>query len=96
LVVIGASSAAVYTAGIAAISRSFDAAEMPSGTATFNVLWFVGAVAGPSVAGYAMTLWDPHGMAVSIIASAIVLGLANVLARHRGSNGRVAEPRDRK
>lgn len=83
LVVIGAASAAVYTAGIAAISGSFNAEEMPSGTATFNVLWYVGAVAGPSVAGYAMTLWDPHGMACSIIASAIVLGLASMLARHR-------------
>jgi MFS family permease len=96
LVVIGASSAAVYTSGIAAVSGSFNATEMPSGTATFNVLWFVGAVAGPSVAGYAMTLWDPHGMAVSVITSAMVLGLFNMLARHRGSSARADDPRDRK
>ncbi|MET1025666.1 MAG: hypothetical protein ABWY00_00755 [Dongiaceae bacterium] len=39
------------TAGIATISSSFNAAEMPSGTATFNVIWYVGAVSGPAVAG---------------------------------------------
>lgn len=83
LIVIGASAAAVYTAGIAAISASFSAEEMPSGTAVFNVLWYIGAIAGPSFAGYAMTLWDPHGLVGSIIVSAIVLALANLLARHR-------------
>src|SRR5262249_3077173 len=72
LILIGAASAAVYTAGIAAISASFNAEEMPSGTATFNSIWYVGAVAGPAVAGYAMALWDPHGVALSIIVSCVV------------------------
>jgi len=88
LILIGAASAAVYTAGIAAISSSFNAKEMPSGTATFNVFWYVGAVAGPAVAGYAMALWDPHGLALSIIASCVVLGLVNAFARYR--EGRVS------
>lgn len=83
LVLIGAASAAVYTAGIAAISGSFSAEEMPSGTATFNIVWYIGAVAGPAIAGYAMTLWDPHGVAASIIISCIALGFANALARYR-------------
>jgi MFS family permease len=83
LILMGASCAAIYTAGLAAISGSFSAAEMPSGTATFNVFWYIGAVAGPAVAGYAMTLWDPHGIAVSIVISCIVLGFANAFARSR-------------
>jgi MFS family permease len=91
LILIGAASAAVYTAGIAAISGSFNAQEMPSGTATFNVLWCIGAVIGPAVAGYAMTVWDPHGVALSMIVSCVVLGFANALARHR--EGRVSSSR---
>jgi MFS family permease len=83
LILIGAASAAVYTAGIAAISSAFNAEEMPSGTAAFNVIWYVGAVGGPAVAGYAMTLWDPHGVAASIIISCIVLGSVNAFARSR-------------
>jgi MFS family permease len=83
LILIGAASAAVYTAGIAAISSSFKAEEMPSGTAAFNVIWYVGAVGGPAVAGYAMTLWDPHGVAASVIVSCIVLGSVNALARYQ-------------
>src|SRR5262249_26158652 len=87
LILIGAASAAVYTAGIAAIGSSFNAEEMPSGTATFNALWYVGAVAGPAVAGYAMALWDPHGLAPSIIASCVVLGCVNALARYQAYAG---------
>jgi MFS family permease len=83
LILMGAASAAIYTAGIAAVSGSFNAEEMPSGTAAFNVFWYAGAIAGPAVGGYAMTLWDPHGVAASIILSSIVLGLANALARRR-------------
>jgi MFS family permease len=83
LILIGAASAAVYTAGIAAVSGSFSAAEMPSGTAAFNIVWYIGAVTGPAVAGYAMTLWDPHGVAASIIISCIALGSANALARYQ-------------
>ena len=83
LILIGAGSAAIYTAAIAAISGSFSAAEMPSGTATFNLLWSAGAVVGPAVAGYAMTLWDPHGIAASMIVSCVVLGITNALARRR-------------
>jgi MFS family permease len=83
LIVVGAASGAVYTAGVAAISGSFSAGEMPSGTAVFNIAWLVGGVAGPSAAGYAATLWDPHGFAGSIVASCVVLGLVNALARRR-------------
>jgi MFS family permease len=83
LILIGAASAAVFTAGLAAVSGSFDAEEMPSGTATFNVVWYVGAVGGPAAAGYAMTVWDPHGIAVSIVISCILLGFTNGLARYR-------------
>lgn len=83
LIFIGAASAAVYTAGIAAISSSFSAEEMPSGTAAFNIVWYVGAVIGPTATGYAATLWDPHGIAASVVTSCVVLGFVNALARYR-------------
>jgi MFS family permease len=86
LILMGAGSAAIYTAALAAVSSSYNAEEMPSGTAAFNVFWSAGAVSGPAVGGYAMTLWDPHGVAASVIVSCIVLGFANALARrHRKS-----------
>ena len=81
LIVLGAASAAIYTAGVTAVSTSFTADEMQSGTATFNVTWYVGGISGPAIAGYAMTIWNPHGLAGTVILSSIVLAIANAFAR---------------
>lgn len=81
LLVLGGASAAVYTAGLAGIADSFSVEEMPSGTATFSVLWYAGGLAGPIAAGYAMDWWDPYGMAAIVATSALVLAAANLVPR---------------
>ena len=57
---------------------------MPSGTAAFSGLWYVGGLSGPIAAGYAMDLWNPHGMAAAVAgACAILVGASAIAARAR-------------
>jgi MFS family permease len=90
LIVLGACSAAIYTAGVTAVSGAFTNEEMQSGTATFNVTWYIGGISGPAIAGYAMTIWNPHGLAGTVIVSGLVLGIANAFARLRRKNAKPA------
>jgi MFS family permease len=85
LLVMGGAAAAIYTAGLAGINDAFSGDEMPSGTAAFSVLWYVGGLSGPVAAGYAMDLWDPYGMAAAVAAAcAILVGASAIAARtHR-------------
>jgi MFS family permease len=82
LLVMGGAAAAIYTAGLASINDAFAAEEMPSGTAAFSVLWYVGGLSGPVVAGYAMDLWNPYGMAATVaMACAVLVGISAIAAR---------------
>lgn len=67
----------------AGINDAFSAAEMPSGTAVFSMLWYMGGLAGPMLAGAAMQAWDPYGMAATVAIAAVVVALANVPAAAR-------------
>jgi len=79
-IIMGGAAAAIYTAGLAAVNDGFSAEDMPSGTAAFTVLWYVGGLSGPVAAGYAMDLWNPYGMAAAVAAACAVLVGASVVA----------------
>jgi MFS family permease len=79
LLLMGGCAAAIYTAGLAGINDGFSAAEMPCATATFSMLWYVGGLSGPTAAGYAMTLWNPFGMAAVVaVACATMVAIGAV------------------
>lgn len=59
MLLMGGVAAAIDTAGLAGINDTFAPAEMPSGTAAFSVLWYVGGLTGPVLAGSAMEAWSP-------------------------------------
>ena len=80
MLLMGGAAAAIYTAGLAGINDTFAPAEMPSGTAAFSVLWYVGGLTGPVLAGSAMEAWNPHGMPVVVAAACIALVAANAVA----------------
>ena len=83
LALMGGGSAALYTAGLAGINDAFSAAEMPSGTAVFTMLWYVGGLTGPMVAGAAMEAWNPFGMAATAAAACAIVALINGVAAVR-------------
>jgi MFS family permease len=77
VLLLGGAAAAIYTAGLAGINDTFTSAEMPSGTAAFSVLWYVGGLSGPLLAGAAMESWNPHGMPVVVATVCLALVAAN-------------------
>jgi MFS family permease len=77
LLVLGGAGAAIYTSGLAGINDAFSVDEMPSGTAMFSILWYLGGLAGPATAGFAMEWWNPYGMAAVVALSAVVLAAVN-------------------
>jgi MFS family permease len=79
MLLMGGAAAAIYTAGLAGINDTFAQAEMPSGTAAFSVLWYVGGLTGPVLAGWAMETWNPHGMPVVVAAVCLALVAANAV-----------------
>lgn len=79
LLLTGGCAAAIYTAGLASINDAFSAAEMPSGTAAFSILWYVGGLSGPAAAGWAMDFWGPFGMVVVVgVACALVITMGAI------------------
>jgi MFS family permease len=83
MLLMGGGGAAIYTAGLASINDGFTPAEMPSGTAAFSVFWYIGGLSGPAAAGYAMDIWNPHGMPAVVAMACAALIAANAIAVFR-------------
>jgi len=71
LFVWGGLSLAFYTLGLALLGQRFKRADLAIANAVFIVSFEAGNVTGPTLAGAAMALWDPHGFLL-----ALALGLA--------------------
>lgn len=78
--IMGEPTAAIYTAGLASVNDSFSAEDMPSGTAAYTMIWHVGGLSGPALAGIAMDWWDPFGLPLVVSAALVVLVAANGFA----------------
>jgi MFS family permease len=55
--------AGFYTVGLALLGARYSGAELASANAAFIILYSVGSLVGPPVAGFGMDLSDPHGLA---------------------------------
>ncbi|MEQ9638987.1 MAG: MFS transporter [Alphaproteobacteria bacterium] len=67
---------------LALVGERFKGAELVTANAAFGVLWGVGSIAGPSLAGPAMDVLDPHGLpAVLATGGAVCLLLAAIRGR---------------
>jgi MFS family permease len=64
LLIWGGLGAGVYTTGLTLLGRTYRPDELPSANTAFTMIWELGALAGPAIAGVAMFLWNPHGMLV--------------------------------
>ena len=78
----------LYTVALTLIGQTFQGANIASANALFLVLYSLGALLGPIVGGVSMDIWDPHGLAVSMIlisgSYALLLGW-RILQIRRGS-----------
>ena len=74
----GGAVGGMYTAGITSLGSKFAAADLPAASTGFTMVWEVGALSGPVIAGASMQVWDPHGMAAMLSVLGAFLLLAAI------------------
>lgn len=56
----------MYTVGLTLLGERFKGADLASANAAFVMMFSLGSLIGPPLAGGAMDLWDPHGLIVAM------------------------------
>jgi MFS family permease len=59
--------AGVYTVTMILAGQWFKGVELATAMAAFGVYWGMGAFAGPLIGGVSMDLWNPHGLALTLV-----------------------------
>src|SRR3546814_9501304 len=62
--IFGGAFSALYALGIVLLGERFTGVDLIFAGTVFNVMWSIGGMAGPPLAGLGMELWDPHGVIV--------------------------------
>ena len=84
LMVFGGLRAAHYGIAVMLVGDRFRGADLPSATTVFGMMFCSGSIMGPALAGLAMDLWDPHGLAgVVFVFHLLLLPLPLLAWRHR-------------
>jgi MFS family permease len=80
---------AIYAVGLAHLGARFRGSELASANSAFAILYATGTMAGPSLGGLAMDLWNPHGLVVvlALIPGIFVTVLAWRAATFRTGQG---------
>ncbi len=80
----GAVSYGIYTMAIIELGESFTGQMLVAGNAAFAMMWGVGGIAVPPVAGIAMGLFGPSGLPLTLGAICLALAVLSI-ARWRGA-----------
>ncbi|MDP6813600.1 MAG: MFS transporter [Alphaproteobacteria bacterium] len=56
----------IYTVALAMVGERYRGGELVTANAAFGVLWGLGSLSGPIVAGLAMDLWPSHGLPAAV------------------------------
>ena len=64
--------AGLYTVIMTIIGQRFRGMELVVANISIGVLWGLGSLTGPSLTGFAMDLWDPHGLVVVFVGASLV------------------------
>lgn len=63
----GGAYAGIYTLAMILVGQRFRGAELATANAAFGLLWGIGSLSGPLVAGAAMEAWNPHGLVATLV-----------------------------
>ena len=89
LVLWGGVVVGMYTIGLAMLSERFRGPDLAAANSAFIFLYGLGMLTGPTMAGVAMDIWDPHGLGgvVAVIFGVYVLVGGWFLLRESRSQG---------
>jgi len=78
LVLAGTAGYGVYTVSLAALGDRFSGIDLVNGSASFAVVWGLGALIGSVAGGWAMLGFGPHGLPLSlaVIYALLAIGVA--------------------
>lgn len=68
----GGLATGLYTLALAIQGQRFRGPDLVVANAAFGVLWGIGSLAGPAIAGVAMDIEDPHGLPIVMAAAGAV------------------------
>ena len=80
----GGTLTGMYTVGLTLLGQRFQGSALISANAGFVMLYEIGALGGPPLSGYAMDLWNPHGLVVAM--SIVCLSYAALILYRHGPN----------
>ncbi|HMM15004.1 MAG TPA: MFS transporter [Parvibaculum sp.] len=66
LFVFGGVVVGLYTVGLTLLGQRFRGADLAAANAAFVMMYSTGALVGPPLSGFAMDLWNPHGLIVAM------------------------------
>ena len=89
LFVFGGVVVGMYTVGLTMLGERFKGADLAAANSAFVLMYAVGALTGPPIAGAAMDIWNPHGLA---IAMASICALYLLVVGWRWSGARNSGP----
>lgn len=72
LIIWGGAVVGVYTLALTMVGERFKGADLVVANASLGILWGVGSLTGPALAGNAMKIYDPHGMPIVFALSALM------------------------
>ena len=73
LMVFGGIRSAHYGIAVMLLGDRFRGADLPSATTVFGIMFCSGSILGPALAGLAMDLWNPHGLAAIVFVFHLLL-----------------------
>ena len=79
---LGTCAYAVYIIAMTVMGDRFQGSDLVAGSAAFGAMWGVGGIIGPPLAGFALDLLGPSGIAITL--TAIYVGLIAGLLLARG------------
>lgn len=83
LVFWGGLTGGVYTVGLTLLGRRFPRAELAGASTAFVMIFEVGSLAAPPLAGAAMDIWDPHGMLLLVGLPGLALAMIAAIRARR-------------
>ena len=64
--VFGGIRSGLYIVGLVLVGERFRGGDLAAATTVYTAMWGIGGIVGPSLGGFALTLWDPHGIPAAL------------------------------
>ena len=87
LVIWGGGVVGTYTIALVVMGQHFKGGNLITATAAVNMLWGLGGLFGPVMAGTAMEVYEPHGMPLTFAAACAAFVVIAALQLRRTGGG---------